>query len=293
MAKYDLYNLSDSVLFLSKEDFYDLIIEICGETEANLIRIQGIQNVQSFIRCKDYFSILNIDCEEVDKLKSVACFQSRNGDYVVKQGIKLNLDNLADALKTKHEKFKKQKKNSTRSSSNSNNQTSCSNDNDISLRQKSNETTENTNPSSNISSCTIDSSQLNWKSVHDHIQFIQDLIEKFSQKIFHSTILKNDQHYNLTVTQDNSNLKALIKCQCGAKLVLPCRSKTKTFVLSNYYAHLTTTNCYMVDCVNKEEKKNKKEIQQSSSNSISRKRTNELINSSETDTSLNKKQKKN
>lgn len=92
-------------VFYRKKIFMIFIIEICGETEANLIRIQGIQNVQSFIRCKDYFSILNIDCEEVDKLKSVACFRSRNGDYVVKQGVKLNFDNLADALKTKHEKF--------------------------------------------------------------------------------------------------------------------------------------------------------------------------------------------
>lgn len=110
-------------------------------------------------------------------------------------------------------------KNSTGSSSNLNNQTLCSNDSDTSLRQKSNETAENTNLPSNTSSCTMDSSQLNWKSIHDHIQFIEDLIAKFSRKIFHSTILKNDQHYSLTVMQDNSNLKATITCQCGTKLV--------------------------------------------------------------------------
>ena len=85
MAKYDLYNLPDDVLFLSKEDFNDLVVEICGKSEANLLKVQGIQNVQSLIRCMNIFSILDIDCDEVNNLNSIVCFQSQNMTNIKKR----------------------------------------------------------------------------------------------------------------------------------------------------------------------------------------------------------------
>jgi len=290
MAKYDLYNLPDDVLFLSKEDFNDLVVEICGKSEANLLKVQGIQNAQSLIRCMNIFSILDIDCDEVNNLKSIVCFQSRNGDYVVKQGVQLNLDNLVDTLKAKHDKYKKKKKHQSGSalSYSSIIPTTNSIDTNTSLEAKSNEATAST-----ITSSTTNSNQLSCESIHDHMRFIQDLIEKFSQKTF-SIVFKNDEHYHLKMTQIGQNFNALIKCQCGAKLTLPSRSKTKTFILSNYYAHLTTTNCSMIDRINKQEKmKNNNEIQQQPSISGSPKRATVLVDSSQANTNSNKRQKKN
>jgi hypothetical protein len=67
--------------------------------------------------------------------------------------------------------------------------------------------------------------------------------------------LKNGEHYQLIITQDERKFKAVIKCQCGVKLILPSRSETSTFILSNFYAHLTTSNCSMVERIRKQEKK--------------------------------------
>ncbi|CAF4353097.1 unnamed protein product, partial [Rotaria sordida] len=95
----------------------------------------------------------------------------------------------------------------------------------------------------NVTTDTTDSnsSSLKCRSINDHAIFIKDLIEKFSFKTFTSTILKNDEHYQLIVTQDGQKFKGIIKCQCGAKLILPSRSETSTFILSNFYAHLITS----------------------------------------------------
>lgn len=59
----------------------------------------------------------------------------------------------------------------------------------------------------------------------------------------------------MILTQDEQKFKAVIKCQCGAKLILPSRSGTSTFVLSNFYAHLTTSKCSMVKRIRKQENK--------------------------------------
>lgn len=107
MAKYDLYNLPDDVLFLSKQSFSDFVEQVCGPVEASLLQIQGIQNSRSLIRCSNLSSILDIDCEEVEKLKPSICFVSKTGECFVRQGVQLNLNNLSDTLKEKQEKYKK------------------------------------------------------------------------------------------------------------------------------------------------------------------------------------------
>jgi hypothetical protein len=207
------------------------------------------------------FSILEIDCEEVDKLKPNVCFTSKNGDYIIRQGVKLNLHNLCDALKEKHDKYKKSQRQQELSSSASASKTTTTSTGD-----NNNSTAQNltrgitTDTSSSIplfSTDVTNSTSLSSKytSINDHANFIKDLIEKFSQKTFISTILKNDEHYQLIITQNKQKCKAVIKCQCGAKLMLPSCSEGSTFILSNFYAHLTTSTCSMVERINKQEKK--------------------------------------
>lgn len=146
-------------------------------------------------------------------------------------------------------------------------------------------TSANANPSALPSTCT---------SVYDHGRFIQDLIEKFSNKTFTSTLLKNSEHYEITVTQDKQKCKAMIKCQCGTKMILPPRSTTKTFIVSNFYSHLLTTNCSMVQKIKKKEKcMNDKGDQQPLSNACSSKRTNIHIDLCDDNGSSNDKRKRN
>lgn len=290
MAKYDLYNLSDDVLFLSKEGFYEFVAQVCGQPEANLLQIQGIQNAHSLIRCTNFFSILSIDGEEIEKLKPIICFLARNGEYFIKQGVQLNLDNLSDSLKEKQIKYKKSAKRRAGLTSSYPTFPTASPSDTLPGQNSSGTTDAGALLDASSSKTNPNELSLNCMSAYDHAQFIQDLIEKFSRKILPSTVLKSNEHYTLTITQEKDTFKAFVKCQCGAKLILPSRSKTNTFVLSNYYTHLTTTNCSMVNRVIKQEKELKnKDLQQPSSNSNSPKRTNVHIDSSEPNT--NKKQK--
>jgi len=107
MENFNLYNLPDDVLFKSNESFYEFVEQVTGKTEADILRVQGIRNARCLIRSTNLLAILEIDCDEINLLKSDACFQCKNGEFVVKQGIQLNLDNLSDVLKDKHEKYKK------------------------------------------------------------------------------------------------------------------------------------------------------------------------------------------
>jgi hypothetical protein len=179
----------------------------------------------------------------------------------VKQGVKLNLDNLYDVLKIKSEKEKKTKQRQQElSSSVSSIQTTSTN-----IDDNNNSTVPNppgaitTSSSSAITLLTSSAKNANassskYKSVHDHVVFIKDLIEKFSRKTFTSTILKDGEHYHLSITNTEQTFKAIIKCKCGTKIFLPSRSDTSTFILSNFYAHLTASTCSSVKEIVEEEK---------------------------------------
>jgi hypothetical protein len=274
MDTYDLYNLNDDVLFKSNESFYDFVQEVCGKIEADILRIQGIRNARCLIRSSNLLDILKLDCDEVNDLKFNTCFQLKSGDFIIKQGVKLNLDNLFDALKDKHDKYSKKNHRFERQKKHSQSITNAENSNNTNTQNSDMGTTTgslSTTPSFDTN--TTNSSLFISKhiTINEHINFIKDLIEKFSRKTFVSTVLQQDEHYELLVTQDNQTYKAVIKCRCGTKLVLPMRSDPNKFILSNFYAHLTTSSCSMVSQIFKEEKQlqNTELEQQSTLNSVS------------------------
>ena len=71
MAKptYDLYDLNETVLQLKNDDFYEFVTEVAGESEANILKIQGIQSVRSLIRSNDLLDVFKLDCQELCDLK--------------------------------------------------------------------------------------------------------------------------------------------------------------------------------------------------------------------------------
>lgn len=107
MNIFDLYNLPDEVLFKSNDSFYDFVTQTCSDTEAKILKIQGIRNAQCLLRSRNILDILELDCEEVNEIKPHACFLCKDGTFIIRQGVKLNLEYLYDALKDKHEKYKK------------------------------------------------------------------------------------------------------------------------------------------------------------------------------------------
>ncbi|CAF1023761.1 unnamed protein product [Didymodactylos carnosus] len=235
----DLYNLQDDVLLLNNDEFFNFVRQVCGDVEADILKVQGIHNVRCLLHTPNVLSILDLDCNEVDEIKQNACFKLNNGEFVIKQGVKGNLEDLAGALKTKNDKYKKrlqvQRELLPPSTINGNNNISQI-------------TSLTTTPSITMvtSKCL---------TVNDHITFIKEYIEKHSRKIFDSMVLKEGEHYRLTVTLSDNAFEARIKCQCGGTLNLPLRDDKTTFILSNYYKHLGDTNCSMVKRIMRDEKK--------------------------------------
>jgi hypothetical protein len=262
MEIFDLYNLPADVLLKSNESFYDFVEQVSGKVEADILRVQDIRNARCLIRSKDLLDIFKLDCDEVNALKPLACFQCKTGEFIVKQGVQLNLDNLFDALKEKYEKYTKKNQKHQRQHKSSPIDLIPSTpliniiDNDSSAIRTSSVGITILD-SSNIYSFTTSQGSCvsKYKTINDHAIFINDLIEKFSRKSFISVILKQNEHYDLMIAEDGQAFKATIKCQCGSKIMLPIRSDTSSFILSNFYSHLTTSNCSMVDRIFKEQEK--------------------------------------
>ncbi|CAF4814820.1 unnamed protein product [Rotaria socialis] len=277
MNTFDLYNLNDDVLFKSNDSFFEFVKEVCGDIEADILRVQGIRNARCLIRSTNLLDILKLDCDEVNEIKSYACFRCKGGEFIVKQGVKLNLDNLFDALKEKHDKYKKKNVQQRRKQElpievSAPTATNTNDSNDSNTYNSELGTTSTNSSTILYDASSINSSSFTWKhtSIDDHIIFIKDLIEKFSRKTFISVILKQNEHYELLIKSDDEAFKAFIKCQCGTRLMLPMRSDKSKFVLSNFYAHLTTSTCSMVKHIFKEEGRlaNKEVPTQSMANNV-------------------------
>ena len=269
MYTFDLYNLKDDVLFISNNSFYEFVKEVCGEAESDILRIQGIRNARLLIRSTNLLDTLKLDCDEVNAIKTYAGFRCNSGEFIVKQGVKLNLDNLVDALKEKHEKYRENNLLEHRQQQMLliNSQTTATNTH-INENLITHDSKLGTPPTTITTVTTIDSSTASPYSsitssnspgfrctyINDHILYIKDLIERFSRKTFISTILKHNEHYELLVTPEDEMFKALIKYQCGTWLLSPMRSDRSKFVLSNFYAHITASTCSMVKCIFKEER---------------------------------------
>ncbi|CAF4671508.1 unnamed protein product [Rotaria socialis] len=86
MNTFDLYNLNDDVLFKSNDSFFEFVKEVCGDIEADILRVQGIRNARCLIRSTNLLDILKLDCDEVNEIKSYACFRCKGGEFIVKQG---------------------------------------------------------------------------------------------------------------------------------------------------------------------------------------------------------------
>ncbi|UJR24367.1 hypothetical protein I4U23_005744 [Adineta vaga] len=194
--------------------------------------------------------------------------------------IVMNSENLLDALKEKHESYKKKNAYQQRQNISSNSilsslppLPSITNIDDSSNLSTQTDTIDTSTSSLSMTTTSAaDAAGVNllaekplYSVINDDIIFIKDMIEKFSRKTFLPTILRLNENYELIVIHINGSFKATIKCKCRTKLTLPIRSEPSNFVLSNFYAHLTTSTCPIVDRILKEEKRlrNKQTARQS------------------------------
>lgn len=252
---YDLYDLEDDVLHLNNDAFYSFVIQTAGELEAEILKIQGIRNAWALLRSADPLDVFKFDCDELNELKNRAFWHCTDGQFIVKQGIELNLQILMDVLKEIHQKYIKkiQKKKKTSSLVPVPLSSSSSVLHIIDNQQASNNTSHS---HIGFSQCSLLSTDATAgidripSLVKNYTSCIVSLIDRYSKKIFESTVLEHNEHYHLSFMHNDQKLKATVTCQCGRNISILLREETlpssPSFIMSNYYAHLSNSDCSMM-----------------------------------------------
>ena len=104
---FDLNNLPSEVLLYSNEEFFTFIETCLGVDELELMTIQGIKDTRALIHILNIFSIIYLDCDEVDNIKKCICFDMKNKAFVSKEGIKCGIQDLTGALRRKENEYLK------------------------------------------------------------------------------------------------------------------------------------------------------------------------------------------
>lgn len=86
----------------SGDNFYKFVKEFIGPIECEIFEIQYIKNVRILLRIPDVFSFFRINSKATFDLKRRACFIVDNDNYVVRAGIRSNIEQFIDLLKNVH-----------------------------------------------------------------------------------------------------------------------------------------------------------------------------------------------
>ena len=98
--------LPHDILTLQYYQFFHVVKNLVGDTVSELLRIQAIQNVQTFMLVPDITAILKLDSAELENIKRQTCFHLDDGDYVIKVGITGSLKYLRELFAQKlHEHY--------------------------------------------------------------------------------------------------------------------------------------------------------------------------------------------
>ncbi|CAF3605642.1 unnamed protein product [Rotaria sp. Silwood1] len=216
---FDTNQLPKDVLSFTDEKFYGFVKEILGKTAADLLQIQAINNVPSFLLSNDVCAVieLDIDSKELDELRQKISFSCRDGTCRVKVGIKNDFKYLKRLLLSKLEENGK-----------------------IKPRQKQTTTKIYSTPSV--------------LTKENHVEFIHTSIKKWVEDTKENVNLDNLElkpgaDYTLTITDNDNDLEGSIRCKCGVKIKL--RKRDGKFQITNFYKHLRSLTCSMI-----KEKKN-------------------------------------
>ena len=244
-TSYNICCLPDSVLTLSGYDFDQLIRNILGDPEADLLKKMSIQTTASFLSIEDPLEIFNheIDDEDVEKLKHKLCFKLKNKSFIIKPGVISGFRTLREALIKKADKHIAQSKSQRKQRQN----LSSANPPVVLL--------EDVNNQSKAQTSTND------LSLDKHKEHVKKLITKWcienkEQFNLEEFCLEDNVDYTINLEFDeNLDVKGSIKCKC-TKLISLARNGTKLQV-SNFYKHLLCTSCEHMKSLKRNVKKSK------------------------------------
>lgn len=106
----DTSRLPKDVLTYTDEKFFKLIRSFCGKDGSDLLSIQAIRSVESFLSIQDIYTIFELDSEDLQEIQKQCGFRKRNGIYTVKPGVKSSLDYVSALLKEMQKQIGKTKK---------------------------------------------------------------------------------------------------------------------------------------------------------------------------------------
>ena len=228
--------LPKNIFSLHDQNFYDVVIQVTGSQGiVDLLKAQGINNISAFLLTPDVFEILAWDADELIDLHRRCSIELRNNIFMIRPGLKANVEYLRELFTKKNEEYAKELKHKQHQQQHKFFFPPISSD----LPSTGTSTTDTSNNSNSFSSTTSNfSTPLTTTTSDDPKQVIINTIEKWSienVELFsnHDFVLTEGVHYDLIIQNTND---VFIQCKCNEKLVVS-RQKSK-FLLSNYYRHL-------------------------------------------------------
>ncbi|CAF4468884.1 unnamed protein product, partial [Rotaria sp. Silwood2] len=94
----DVSVLPKDIFSRINHEFYDVVKFVAGDLAVKILRIQMINSAGKLLNTPDVFAFLRIDSEEIDAIKIESCFKSKNGQFIIKPGIKSGVSYLVKLL---------------------------------------------------------------------------------------------------------------------------------------------------------------------------------------------------
>lgn len=243
-ALIDTSILPANVLSLRDEPFFDFIREEAGNDAAVIFEVQGINSVKSLLMTPDVFSFIRMKCTTLEDMKKQIAYRQDDDSYVVKAGIKGNVDYIIDLLKQKCIDDVKAK--NVSSGIKSSQAPSVSSRVPSALSQSTTPTLvvlQDVSATANIMphGSTAANVTSDW-STDEHRLFLIDSVSQWLERNkkelnFEDGSFIEGQHYYLSIVNDPLNgLMGKIKCSCGTIVTL-IKNREK-FQLSNFYRHI-------------------------------------------------------
>ncbi|CAF1022311.1 unnamed protein product [Rotaria magnacalcarata] len=95
----ELLPFLENISSYSDDVFYAFVKEFVGDVESEILEIQRIKNVRILLQVPDVFIFLQINSKDILKLKERACFVTNDLQYIIRPGIKSNLEQFIETLR--------------------------------------------------------------------------------------------------------------------------------------------------------------------------------------------------
>ena len=93
--------LPNDIFSYENDAFYDFVRVFLGEVEAEIMRVQCIKHARLLLQIPNVFSFLELECDELLDLKRQTCFIIDKVSFVVKSGIRFNIEYFIGLIRSK------------------------------------------------------------------------------------------------------------------------------------------------------------------------------------------------